>query len=662
MINPPGTPAAQVSSSFVATIVWESVGALAPSPVLSLYDPTANIFVPSNNVFNPFGIDLGPVGGAATPRIRSRFIQSGNRIFDAQSDFYHIVGGLKGELESGYSYEGTYTYNRYDQTQFTKNAVNGAALDAALRPNPDPAKAAQGLSALRASNGDFVPMYNIFFTPTTDFPTRTGPNDPATINALRTTLFQSGRSEEWGSDGLIRGEPFDLPGGKLGFAVGGGFRSESLASDFDGLTKQGKAPGLNPADPTSGRRDSYDIFAEVRIPLTSPDLDIPALHSLEVTAAGRFESFSPGGDSAVPKVGVRWQPVDEQVTLRGSYSKSFVAPTTFQLFGGRALNNPFIALTGDGSFAQESTVNVANPGLKAVDAENYGGGIVISPKCAPGLTVSVDYFHVKTKNDIFRFSEQSMANDLEVNGSNSPFAPLFRFNDQSRLTSPATNQITSANWGIMDIPLGNGAQTETDGLDLSASYRLTKWQDTAGVFTFYAAANWLFNYKYQDPLIGGPFQYKGFYTDRANGIGGGQGLIPDWQINTGVTWEYPIGNDSLAVTVNARYIPEVDDPGTLFASNLDFERTFDDLLNDFTLDGSKWKIQSWYSIDLQLAYELGKTKQAKDWYDGTRLTIGVSNVTDEKPPIIASSFEDNTDKSTYDLMGRFIYFEVAKKF
>jgi len=129
-----------------------------------------------------------------------------------------------------------------------------------------------------------------------------------------------------------------------------------------------------------------------------------------------------------------------------------------------------------------------------------------------------------------------------------------------------------------------------------------------------------------------------------------------------VTWEYPIGNDSLAVTVNARYIPEVDDPGTLFASNLDFERTFDDLLNDFTLDGSKWKIQSWYSIDLQLAYELGKTKQAKDWYDGTRLTIGVSNVTDEKPPIIASSFEDNTDKSTYDLMGRFIYFEVAKKF
>src|SRR5438552_3541418 len=140
----------------------ESVGALAPSPVLSLYDPTANIFVPSNNVYNPFGIDLGPVSGASNPRIRSRFIQSGNRIFDSVTDFYHIVGGLKGDFEEGYSYEGAYTYNRYDQTQFTKNAVNGAALDLALRPNPNPVLAAQGVSSLRNSSGDFVPMYDIF--------------------------------------------------------------------------------------------------------------------------------------------------------------------------------------------------------------------------------------------------------------------------------------------------------------------------------------------------------------------------------------------------------------------------------------------------------------------------------------------------------------------
>ena len=62
---------------------------------------------------------------------------------------------------------------------------------------------------------------------------------------------------------------------------------------------------------------------------------------------------------------------------------------------------------------------------------------------------------------------------------------------------------------------------------------------------------------------------------------------------------------------------------------------------------------------MQLAYEF---KKPGKWYDRTRLAVGCNNVTDNPPPIIASSFEDNTDKSTYDVLGRFIYFEISKKF
>jgi len=62
---------------------------------------------------------------------------------------------------------------------------------------------------------------------------------------------------------------------------------------------------------------------------------------------------------------------------------------------------------------------------------------------------------------------------------------------------------------------------------------------------------------------------------------------------------------------------------------------------------------------MQLAYEF---KGESKWYDKTRIAVGCNNVTDEVPPIIASSFEENTDKSTYDILGRFVYFEVAKKF
>lgn len=621
----------------------QSIGALAPSPVVSLAN--SRIVVPASNPANPFGVDLGS-GYASQPRVRSRFVDSGNRIFDSQTDYYHFVGGLKGEFDNGYTYNAAYTYNSYDQIQFTRNAVNGAALDLALQPNNDPDLARAGLSRLQTF-GPFVPVYNIFFAPTGSAYAPSGSNHPDTIDAISTTLFQTGRSEQWDANANITGQPFELPAGKLGFAVGGGFGSEALSIDFDGLTKIGKVPGLNSSAPTSGRRDSWAGFVEVNIPLTSPDMDVPGLYALELNVAGRYETFDPGGDSAVPKLGIRWQPLDDQITLRGTYSQSFLAPTTYQLFGGAAQNYPFLSVGG--GFAQLQSVNVSNEDLSPVDAENFGGGIVISPKAVPGLTVSVDYYHIKTEDDIFRLSEQAIADDLNARGSASPFASGFTFDDNTRLTSPAPNQITSANWGSLNVPLANGASQETDGLDISAIYQLPT--ETAGTFTFFANANVLFSYQYEDPIIGGPYDYEGQYTDDANGIGGAQGLLPDFFINTGVSWQIR----DFTYTVNARYIPEVDDLGTMHPA-VGAEA------NDFTIDGSEWTINDYYAIDMQLAYEIGKSREDKRWYDRTRLALGVNNITDEDPPVIASSFEDNTDKSTYDILGRFVYFELSKKF
>lgn len=641
----------QVYGTFLYANI-ESEGALAPSPVVGLAPKQSNIDIPANNPFNPFGIALGPSGALPPggPRIRSRFIDSGNRLFQSQTDYYHFVGGLKGEFESGYTWDAGYTYNRYDQVQYTRNAINGSALDKALTPNSDPTKAALGLSQLQNSSGDYVPVWNLFSI--------RGYNSPETIDAVRTTLFQTGVSDDWSAAGTITGNPFDLPAGKVGLAVGGGFNSASLQVDFDGLTQIGKVPGLNAADPTSGHRDSWAGFVEVRLPITSPEQDLKLLHSLEITASGRYETFDPGGDSAVPKVGLRWQPFDEQVMLRGSYSQSFVAPTTFQLFGGSAVNNPFL-LTPD-NFAQETTVNLSNSGLKPVDAENYGVGIVISPKCIKGLTVSVDYYHLQTKNDIFRVGEQAMVNDLNVNGSASMWQPYYQRADGTKLTTTAVDQVLDGSWGVLKVPLMNGAQTETDGLDIMANYVLET--EKAGTFNFYANANVLFKYRYQDPVSGGPYPYEGLYTDIFGGIAGAQGTLPDYLINCGVTWDTKVGDGKLALTLDAEYVPEVTDLGSLHPSNLDFENNVDDGLNDYTMDGGAWKVNAYYKLDAQISYEIGKYRDSKRWYDNTRVAVGVNNLTDEKPSLIASSTEDTTDKSTYDIVGRFVYFQVSKKF
>ena len=172
---------------------------LAPSPVSALGG--ARIFIPASDPNNPFQRDLGYLSNA-NPRVRTRFVESGNRVFQNQNDLYHFVGGLKGKFDNDWAYNAYYDYNRNDQIQYTRNGINGSALDSAVTPNPDPALAAVGLSALQDEKGVAVPLYNVFAV---------SGNDPRTLETMRTTLFNSGVSELWDAQGVITGAPLDLP-------------------------------------------------------------------------------------------------------------------------------------------------------------------------------------------------------------------------------------------------------------------------------------------------------------------------------------------------------------------------------------------------------------------------------------------------------------------
>jgi outer membrane receptor protein involved in Fe transport len=86
-----------------------------------------------------------------------------------------------------------------------------------------------------------------------------------------------------------------------------------------------------------------------------------------------------------------------------------------------------------------------------------------------------------------------------------------------------------------------------------------------------------------------------------------------------------------------------------------------DTVHGFTANDLAWNVPDYYTVDMRLAYNF-KSANGGAWYDGTSIAIGVNNITDEKPPLIASSSEDNTDKSTYDLLGRFVYVQASKKF
>ena len=626
----------------------QSEGVLAPAPVPALGPGGYNqIFVPANNPYNPFGIDLGTPLGSGSPTVRSRFVEVGNRTYDSDYNYYRLVAGLKGEIEKGYSYEIGYTYNRSEQIQYTHNSVNGQALNSALVPDLAADPTGKTSTLVDPATGAEVPTYNIFGLP--------GSNDPRTLNAIRTTLFNSGLTELWGMDGVFRGKVIDLPAGELSFAAGAGYYHEDLLQEADALTATGNSPPANPIPPFPKRgRNTAFGFAEVFIPVFEPDKSVPGFHSLEISASGRYSSLDPGGDSAVPKVSVRWQPVDEHITLRGSYSQSFIAQTLYTLFGPPISDAPNVSFP-DGSSGQVSALYPSNPSLPPSEAETFTAGIVISPKCIPNLTVSVDWYKINET----KVSAQpgvdlnTLVKSVNTLGTASPYASYVTLADGSHITAPG--QLSTFDPGdLFIVPALPGAGQSTMGIDFSANYVVPEDKTGFGKLTFAVNANLLMNYFFNGP--GAPkYDYAGYYTVS---VLGAEGTLPDFIIVPSLTWEYK----GLTAVVSARYIPSVNDIGDAWPTT---GNTENGTVTSGYLDahGNNWVIPAYYTIDMQLAYEFGKNKmEGRKWYDGTTFRVGCNNITDNLAPFIAGSTEDNTDKSTYDILGRFIYFEVSKKF
>lgn len=624
-------------------------GDLAPSPVPSLN--TYNTTIPANNPYNPFGVTLGQgqaAGTNAPPHVRSRFVDFANRDFVSLSDFFQWVGGLKGKITPDYGYDVSFDYGQDRQEQQTRNAINGALLNQSFTPIG--AFDAQGrpLSALTDASGNNLPVFNMFGS-------ALGPggdgNSASTINALRSTLFYWGQSELWNAQGVFNASPVELPAGKLSLAAGGSYQAENLRILVDGLSQGNQAPGLNVSVPfPAASRKTAAGFIEVNVPVTSPDMNIPGLYDLSLDFAGRYQTFDPGGDAAVPKIALRWQPIDDEVTIRGSYNQGFIAPSIFNLFGPAFANQPNVIIPAhDGlpaEVGQVQTEVVGNPNLKASNSEQYGAGIVITPKkLVKDLTLSVDYYHV-TQDNLPVADFQSVANSLATLGPASPFAKGFTTGDGLPFTS--SSQVTVENWLNATFPWLPSGALRTDGFDIGANYVIPEdLTHGFGKITLGGVADYKLSYQVQQsPSL--PFvEYKGTFTPF-------QGTIPEWDLNLSLTWAYK----GFSYTVMANYIPEINDPGLLIGP-------YSQPTQGFTVNNptQPFKVPDYYTINMQLSYEFGKDKaEGRTWYDGTRLTVGCLNIADAQPPVISDAVEDNTDKNVYDILGRFIYFEVSKKF
>src|SRR4030095_14097738 len=374
------------------------------------------ISVPIQNPFNPFTVadatiaNFFPDGSGlpVTTGVRFRGINdTGPRSekFTYRDTLFEV--GLKGEMgEFGDYFK---TWNWETGFRYSRNEGQNLSIGEASQPG------------LRQALLDTDPA--TAFNPFLGF---LGHNSKAARSTVYVTLQNTGEFELPLGYLTINGNLFNLPAGPVSFALGGEYRGERMTRDRDSLNSTFQSIGSGNGQGFRVNRDVWSIYQEVRVPFTSPTWNCPGFYSFEVDFAEREEWYSQNTSTVLtphqpatssqyngqrPKVSVRWQPIDPKyigaVTLRGSYTEAFHAPTLFEITPAGSQNfpmviDPFSRLTPD---QIEERIS-GNPLLQPEVAYEWSYGMVYSPKWLKGLTVSAEWWHIDLRSLISSLGAQ----------------------------------------------------------------------------------------------------------------------------------------------------------------------------------------------------------------------------------------------------------------
>ena len=270
----------------------------------------------------------------------------------------------------------------------------------------------------------------------------------------------------------IDGPLFDLPGGQVKIAVGGEYRHE----DFQQRGIYGGAQV-----PENLGRNIKSVYGELFVPLVGAGNATTLVHSLAISASGRYDDYSDFGSTVNPKVGVTWEPA-AGFTLRGTYGTSFRAPGLRDVgatVGAYFFNASAIA----GSAYRDPTRGAAqvdtlilfggNKGLQPEQARTFSFGADLRPTALPNFHASTTFYDIHytdvigTPGGAIAFTDPTFASVVFRNPTPAQVAGLISLGVPVNFP-PAT---TPAVGNLLDFRQGNFGVRDTNGLDFDVGYR-----------------------------------------------------------------------------------------------------------------------------------------------------------------------------------------------
>jgi|HubBroStandDraft_5_1064220.scaffolds.fasta_scaffold07529_2 iron complex outermembrane receptor protein len=527
--------------------------------------------IPASNYWNPFGIPIQNVT-YGLPEI-------GPQTLHIDTTAWRFNTGIKGAVgKVQYDVGGDFYYSYANLVQY--NVYSNAGLYAAeTRPGPD--------------------ALNLFC-------------NNCNTSAQLAGVAASGSVQNWEEMALLNAHAYapiyTMPSGDVNVALGAEYQRDAYIVQPDsnmlnyGLSVDYSAP----AD--AGRRYTA-VYVEGQLPIFGKAFTIPAVASLGLDVAARYENIESVGSRTDPTVSVRWEPIANLVAIRGSYGTAFRAPP-LDAIDAPMTSTVFAGTNPVGQPQDYVDVGGGNKNLKPETASYTNYGIVLTPPggSAGSLTVQLDRWFIKQKNIVIQTDPQLVVDGIQPGGT-----------------------FTAANGeaGVYSLYM-NAAGQQVNGTDLDLDYRLRT--DTAGSIDLSLSGTYLNSFKVDAATGAGLVQYAGS-TALASSLTSPAGL-PKVRSLLSLNWAYRAFSTTYLIHYTGSYI-------------------------DPTIPGGV-SVNSYVTHDIQFNLDCSKLVSVGSWASPISVTLGVEDFTDARVPIFYGGQPGGFQATGYDTsivnpMGRFFY-------
>ncbi len=590
--------------------------------------------------------------------ILRRNVEGGGRQQQFANQGFRSVVGLRGAINEAWDYDVSAQYSSGRANTTTANYFQIDRIKKALDVinDPDPLSPTFGTpqcrSALDGTDPNCVP-WNPFI-----------PNGvtAAQLGYLQVRGIQAGTLTQEVYNGVVSGDlgnyGWKTPWASDGIQVvfGAEYRRDFLRNNVDALQEAAQLSGSGGATiGITGSTQVNDLFFEARVPIAQ---DMKGVESLSFDTAYRYSDYGSGVQTDTYKFGLEWAPISD-IRFRASYQRAVRAANIVELFTAQGFN--LFDMNGDpcgvddrdpeASVAECIATGVpaaamnANPGgvalldspagqyqflqggnlnLQPESSDTESFGIILSPRFAPGLNVTIDWFNIKIDDTISTYGAQ---NSLIACYHNDDAAACSRIQ-----RNPGNGSLWLGTGNVVDTNTNIGS-LEAEGIDVNIGYSGVE-VGRFGSLNFSLVGTY-FDKLITDPLPGilEPYDCVGFWSSVC-GTPTNQwrhmfrtSWVTPWDVDLSLGWRFYSGTEGLS----AANTP-------LPANRIDRE----------VPDESYFDLSANWAIS-----------------EKTSIVLGINNILDDNPTISASvgtTGNGNTFPQTYDALGRYVFLRATVNF